>query len=295
MNDFKILVDSAANLTPELLNEYDLDYVSMTVLVGEKEYEATLGWRDITPTELYNQMRKGVVPHTSQINETTYVKKFEEYLSKGMDVLYIACTSGLSSSINSSFLAKEELTQKYPNQRLEIVDSLVPGMSHGLLGMRASNLKNDGKTLDEVIGVIEQEKLHYHQFGTVNDLNFLKRGGRVKASAAFFGNLIGVKPILTGDTKGSNVALCKVKGRKTSIEKIAELVASHMEDPENHYISIIHADCMEDALTLKEKILEKVPNTKGVLINEVGWIVGATSGPSTLNVYHYGTKIIDEV
>ena len=290
MNKVKILLDSACDLTKELLERYDLDYVPMMVLLNEVQYVASLSWDNISPKELYSMMRDGIRPYTSQVNELDYERKFREYLNQGFDIVYIAVTSGLSASINAAYKVKEVLVKEYPNQKINIVDSLVGDMGQGLMGIYAAELRDEGKDADQISEMLEKEKFNFHQCGTVDDLKYLKNAGRVSGPAAFFANLFGIKPILISDLEGKNLAFKKVKGRKASIEFMADYVKDHIKDPETHYISIINADCYEDALLFKEEILKRVPNTKGVLISDCGWIIGASAGPTTLNVYFYGVK-----
>ena len=209
-----------------------------------------------------------------------------------MHELFISIESSskeqLSKSINSAYIAKDTLLEKYPDSKIVIVDALIACVSQGLLGMMASNLKKEGKTIEEVEQALIDNRLHYHQWGTVNTLEYLKNAGRVKTSSAFFGDLFGIKPILCADLQGRNYAFKKVRGRKNAIDALATLVKENVEDPENHFIYIAQAECMDDALLLKEKIQEYVPNCKEIRIIDIGWIVGCSTGPTTLNVYHYG-------
>ena len=290
MNKVKIISDSACDLPKHLLVANDIDYISMICTLGDTDYRALLGWENLSPTELYTMMRNGVKPMMSLIKDVDFKEKFEEYLSQGYDIVYIAVSSGLSASIKGSYRVREELKEKYPNQQIHIVDSLVGDMSQGLICLRAAELRDEGKSSQEIYEALENEKFNYHQCGTVSDLKYLRNAGRVKASAAFFANLIGIKPILISDIEGKNVPIAKIRGRKQSIEYMADYVKNHIVDPEKHLLSIIHADCYEDAVLFKEEILKRVPNVKEIMISDCGWIIGCSAGPTTLNVYFYGVK-----
>ena len=295
MNKVKIISDSACDLTQELLDRYDIDYVRMIITLNDVNYEASLAWDNMTPKELYTLMRSGCKPYTTQVNDAQYEEKFREYLDKGFDIVYVACSSGLSASIHSAERVVPTLKEEYPNQDIYVVDSLVGDMSQGLECIYAAEQRDLGLSAKEIADKLLEERFFFHQCGTVDDLKYLKNAGRVKAPAAFFGNLFLIKPILVSDTQGKNVALTKIKTRQKSIEFMADYVKEHIREPEKYYISIIHADCLEDAIKFKEEVLKRVPNAKDVLISDCGWIIGSNAGPTTLNVYFHGDdrRLID--
>lgn len=289
MNKVAILLDSTCDMTINLLHEYEIDYVPMSFSIEDKEYQALLTWENLSPKDFYSIMRKTRV-YTSQIKDHDFASKFHELLDKGNDILYLGCSSGLSKSVVRGKVVAEEIMKERPEAKIRVVDSLISGMGQGLLGIYASELRDAGKSVDEIADRIEEIRLDYNQWGTVGDLTYLKRAGRVKASAAFFGNIFGVKPIIISDVNGNNFAYKKVKGRKASLQEIADSVVNNIVDPLNHYVAISHADCEKDALELKALIESRV-QVKGFFITPLGPILGASCGPDTIIAFHYGKTV----
>ena len=290
MRDFVIYLDSTCDMTGALLNKYGIKYMVMGLSVGDKEYPASLTWEDFTPAEYYAIMRKGTRVFTVQVTEPAFVEAWEEEVKNGKDILYIGCSSKLSQTVKTGAKVGKDLMEKYPGSKVVVVDPLTSGMAQGILGIEAAEMKKEGKTIEEIAAYIEANKLHYQQWAAVGSLTYLKNAGRVKASAAFFGNLFGIKPIVISDANGNNAAFKKVKGRKPSLEEIVKLAIDCAEDVENHYISISHADCEQEALWVKEQ-LEKVLKPKGFLFSELGPILGTSCGPETIIISMYGKEV----
>ena len=216
MKDYVILTDSTADLCKELREQYNIDYVAMNVTFDEKEFKASLDWEEFKANEFYDLMRDGKRIKTSQVPYNSYLDKFTQCAKNNLDVLYISCSSALSGSVNVARTVKDEVLEKYPNITINIVDSLISSLGQGSLVIKASILKQEGKTIDEVTEYLEENKLKTQQIATVGNLEYLRRAGRIKATKAFFGNLFGVKPIIMSDAIGQNYAFKKIKGRKVS-------------------------------------------------------------------------------
>lgn len=293
MKNYIILGDSTCDLSTEIRIEYNIDYAVMNFLCEEKESPASLDWESISPKEFYDLMRNGKKVTTTQVPYNIFYNKFTECAENNLDVLYISCSSGLSGSVNTARLVKDEILEKYPNIKIEIVDSLISSLGQGSLLIEASKLRKEGKTIEEVRDYIESIKLKVHQAGTVASLEYLKRAGRIKASKAFFGNLLGVKPIIISDIKGQNYAYKKVKGRKNSLLQLVEEMKENIVDSESQTIYISHADSIEDAMFVKE-IIEKEIKCKDVYINYIGPVVGASVGPGTIIVFCRGEEVTIE-
>lgn len=289
MKNFVIIADSTADLCAELRKKYDIDYVRMNYVIDGEEYPASLDWENHSSQEFYNLMRNGKRIMTTQVTREEYTEKFKSYLDKGQDVLYISCSSALSGSINLAVVIAKELEAEYPDRKVVCVDSLCSSLGQGYMLIRASQLREEGKTLEETASYIEENKLKFNQFGTVEDLNYLKRAGRVKASSAFFGNMFGIKPIIISDRKGQNYATEKVKGSANAKAKIAERMAEIVDD-EKKCLFISHADCLEEAEKLRDKILEVIP-FENVIIGTIGPIVGSCVGPGTIISFCYGKEV----
>ena len=289
MNKMKILLDSTCDLDLDLLKRFDLDYIKMGVTMDDKEYSASLSWEEYTPKEFYDFMRSGKRCFTNQVKESAFEEAFNKFLDEGYDILYIGCSSGLSGSVGLGRLVADRILKARGNGKIAIVDPLCSGMAQGLMGIRAAELRDEGKGVDEIAEILTAERFNYHQWCTVGTLTYLMKAGRVKASSAFFGNLFGVKPIIVSDRNGYNTAIKKIRGRKAAIDEIIESAVNNVVDPENHYLAISHADDLETALAVKKAIESKI-HCKGIFITALGPILGASCGPETIIISNYGTE-----
>lgn len=284
MKDYVVLTDSCSDLGKEVREGLGIDYVQMNIVYDGKELPASLDWDLYTPAELYNIMRGGTRVTTNQVPVQTFNTAFTNYLEEGKDIVYIGCSSALSGSVNTGKVVADELKEKYPDSNIYVIDSLNSCLGEGLMVIDAAKMKAEGKSAQEVAEYIETNKLKYQQFAAVDDLTYLKRAGRVKASAAFFGNLFGVKPILISNRLGENLAVKKIKGRKNSLDELVNMVKSSIVAPETQTVAVVHADCIKDAEYLKDKIQSEI-GVKEVYVNYIGPIIGASTGPGTVGVY----------
>lgn len=292
---FKIIADSTSDLPLVLREKYDIDYCRMSITCDDKEYVADLDYKEYSAKELYDWMRNGKRVFTSQVADNEFREVFKKYLDQGIDILYIACSSALSASYLASLKVRDELLALYPERKIICIDSKISCIGQGSLCIEASKLKEQGKSLEEVVEWIENNKLKFNQFATVESLEFLKRAGRVKASKAFFGNLFGIKPIIISDIKGRNFAFKKAKGRLKAIDELATLAIEAMDGNYDQVVYIGHADSLDDALLIKKKMQEKQPKIQNFEIGFIGPIVGASTGPGTLGVYVFGKEVtLDE-
>ncbi|MBO7149903.1 MAG: DegV family protein [Clostridia bacterium] len=292
MKKFIIITDSCSDLEKELREKYDIEYVPMSFRCEGKEYVADLDWKELSATDFYDMMRKGKIFKTAQVNASQYREAFEKYIEGGYDILSISCSSGLSNSVNESRKVAKELQEKYPDTKIYCIDSLNSCYGLGLLCITASELRKEGLSIDEVKDFIENNKLKMNQECTVEKLTYLKNAGRVSAASAFFGGLLSVKPIIISDAKGSNNAVEKVKGRKTSINRIAERFAMEYEKNPYQKIYFAHADCLLDVEELKKAVLSKIDASDiEIHTGYVGPVVGASAGPGTIAVYFFGKEV----
>lgn len=290
MSKFVVITDSTSDLPLEYRERYNVEYVKMSFNIDGREFVADLDWNEITPKEYYDLMRKGCRSITGLVKTAEFEQKFEEALARGMDVLYLACSSKLSGSLNGGKIVAEELLEKYPDRKIVCFDTLRSNLAEGLIAIKASQMAQEGKSLEEVIKTLEEDKLKYQTYATVGTLDYLRKAGRVKATAAFFGNLFGVKPIILGDAHGNNYAYKKVKGRKTALDTVIEECVSRIRNNTEALVFVEHSDCFTDALYVKEQIIAKA-NPKEVVITDLGPIIGATVGPDSITVNFYGEKV----
>lgn len=281
MASFHVLTDSTSDLPIELRQQYEINYFPMEFSTGDKNYVASLDWLQIGSHDFYESMRNGVKYKTAQVSIKTYTEILREHLSMGKDVIYIACSSALSSSVKTAYVVRDELRAEFPDRKVIIIDSLISGMAQGLLAIECAKMRDQGKSLDEVETWIEDHKMFYNQCSTTETLSYLKEAGRVTASSAFFGNLFAVKPIIISDTKGQNLAIRKVKGRKSSFTEIADQISKFIVQPEKQTVWVGHADSPDDAEALAAEIKAKIPDTT-VKTYVIGPIVGVSVGPGTL-------------
>lgn len=287
----KIIVDSCADLTGELLKEYDIDYARMNTVYEGRQTKASLTWEYCSPKELYDIMRKGDRITTTQVPVDEFTRIFKLYLEKGYDIIYIGCASKQSGSVNTGYVTAKGLLRDYPERRIEVIDALNACIGEGMLGILASELNRQGKSFDEIVETVKARRNNVNQFCTVHTLDFLKRAGRVTASKAFFGNLMGVKPVLIADADGTQTPIKKAKGRVGSFEEVVNLMAEAIEDPEEQYIYLAHADCSEEEVSmLKEMTMRKI-NCKGIIPIVIGPIIGASVGPDTIGLWAWGKEV----
>ena len=285
MSNYVIFTDSGCDIKPELLSEWGVPFKSLNFRFdgSEKEYSN----EDMSSTEFYAKMREGAVAKTSAVNVDTFANAFEEILKEGNDILYIGFSSGLSTTYNSARLAAQQLGEKYPERKVITVDTLAASAGQGLILKLTLDKKNEGATLEEAAAFAEDIKFKISIWFTVDDLVYLKRGGRVSATAAFFGNMLGIKPLLHMDNEGHLIPLSKVRGRKMSIAALADKYGELATDLGSGDIFISHGDCIADAQYLAD-LLKTRYNANVTLITDVGTVIGAHSGPGTLALFFVG-------
>ena len=292
MKDFVIFADSTCDLNKDLREEYGISYVPMNYVVDDVEYVASLDWESHSVRDFYDLMRNGKRVFTTQVPKHVYEEAFRAVAQEGKDVLYISCSSALSGSINTAILVAQQVMAEFPGTEICCVDSLISSLGQGSLVLEASRMRAAGKSAAETAKHIEDIRLCVNQCGTVASMEYLSRAGRIKASKAFFGNLFGVKPIIISDRKGQNYAYKKVKG--TANARLA--IAEHIKDAaDGNYdtVYITHADCQEDAETLRDAILSIAP-FQNVVMGAIGPIVGASVGPGTVIMFCHGKEVLIE-
>jgi len=289
MGDFAILTDSACDLPANLALDLDLSVVPLSVLIDGNTYINYLDGREINPPDFYSKLREGKMATTSAVNVDTFLTQMNDLLESGKDILYLGFSSGLSGTFSSARVAANDLAEKYPERKIFAVDTLCASLGEGMLVYLAAEEKKEGKTIEEVRDYVEETKLHLCHWFTVDDLHHLKRGGRVSAATALLGSALNIKPILHVDNEGKLVSVEKTRGRKMSINKLVQKMAETVVDSANQTIFISHGDCIEDANYLAGLIKKKI-GVKNVIINHVGPVIGAHSGPGTLALFFVGKE-----
>ena len=287
MNNYVIFADSSCDLSNEMLAERGVYSVSLSFRFDDSDKEYTNDGMNIK--EFYDKMRDGGVAKTSAVNSETFAVEFEKILKDGKDILYIGFSSGLSTTYNSARIAAEQLKKSYPERKIIVVDTLAASAGIALLIDMVIEKKNSGSSIEEAAKFAEDNKMRICHWFTVDDLVYLKRGGRIGSAAAFFGNMIGIKPVLHVDNEGHLVNVMKVRGRKMSVSTLAQKYAELADDDDNKIVYISHSDCLADAEELG-KIIEEKYGAKTKLITNVGAVIGAHSGPGTLALFFVGKE-----
>ena len=288
MSPYVILTDSSCDVAPETVKRWGVDYISLTLSFTD-EPEKQYSNDELAIKDFYAAMRSGRVAKTAAINKTEQADFFRKYLDQGKDILCISFSSGLSNTYNSARLAAQELSEEYPERKIVVIDSLCASTGLGLLVYLAVKKRDEGASLDELASYVEAEKLHICHWFTVDDLVYLKRGGRVSAAAAFFGGLLGIKPVLHVDNDGHLIAMSKVKGRKASLNAILDKYAELALDPENGPVFICHGDCLSDAEYVDAELKRRFGNHIE-MFSYTGTVIGAHSGPGTFALFFEGKE-----
>lgn len=285
MSEYIIFTDSCCDIKPELLQQWGVPYANMTFSFDgeDKEYIGT----DISNHDFYDRMRQGAHARTAAINADTFARAFTPILEEGKDILYVAFSSGLSTTVNSAHMAADDLKESYPDRKIVIVDTLAASAGGGLMVYMAIAKKNQGATIEENAAYMESLVPQHCIWFTVDDLEYLKRGGRVSPLVAFAGGVLGIKPILQMDEEGHLVKVSTARGRKKAIEALAEKYAELSYEEKNTPIFISHAEAENDAKQLAD-ILKQRHGAEVTLITEIGPVIGSHAGPGTIALFFIG-------
>ena len=289
MSDFVILTDSSADLGAELVQQLDVQVLPLSFILNQHTYHNYPDNREMDPHLFYEKLRAGEVATTAAVNVAEYVDAVEPLLQAGHDVLILAFSSGLSTTYTSSAIAVEELREKYPDRKVYTVDTLCASLGQGLLVYLAAQERARGKTIEEVRDWAEANKLHLcHQF-TVDDLHFLKRGGRISATTAVLGSMLQIKPVLHVDDEGHLINIAKARGRQASLKALVDKMEQTAINPAAQTVFISHGDCLEDAQAVAQMVKDRM-GVKEVYLNHIGPVIGAHAGPGTVALFYVGTE-----
>ena len=287
MKNYVIYTDSCADLTKEAYSALGLRCIPLDVIV---ENEEPIADDQIDIQEIYTKLRAKKSASTAAINIDRFLQSFESAAKEGLDVLYLGFSSGLSSTYSSSVVAMRELQEKYPENKFYAVDTLCASMGQGLLVYYAAKKKEAGASIEEIRDFVENTKMNLCHWFTVDDLFFLKRGGRVSAATAVVGSLLSIKPVLHVDNAGKLINVSKARGRKASIDAMFENMKKSMFPIEqNQTVFISHGDCIADAEYLANRIKTEM-GIQDIQINYVGSVIGSHSGPGTLALFFLGNE-----
>lgn len=285
MASYQIVTDSTSDLTPKLVEELQVEVIPMEFILGDEVYHNYPDAREMSSKEFYARLRAGEMSKTNQINTVTFVETFEPFLQRGLDVLYIGFSSSLSGTYSRALEAIAQLKKKYPQRRVVPVDSLAVSMGEGLLVYYAALKQQAGASIDEAAEWVNVHRYSLSQYFTVDDLNHLKRGGRLSAAAALFGSMLGIKPVLRIDDEGHLIPAMKVRGRRQSLDALLNQMEKSIQEPEKQTIFIVHCDAPDDAKYLYKQAKSRV-KPKEIIVNDLGPILGAHTGPGGIAIFY---------
>ena len=287
MNNYVIYTDSACDIAPEILEEWGVRVIPLTFMFQDEDKQYSN--YDLSAKDFYGKMREGKVAKTSAINIATFKEQFGKILADDFDLLYLAFSSGLSTTYNSANIAVEELKEEYPDRKIITVDTLSASAGMGLLVYLTVQKKNEGASIEQAAQFAYNNRLNLCHWFTVDDLVYLKRGGRVSPTVAFVGGLLGIKPIMHMDNDGKLINMFKARGRKAAIQAIADKYGELSITPNKGTVFISHGDCIDDAKALAD-IVKKTYGVEVKIFADIGPVIGAHSGPGTLALFFLGKE-----
>lgn len=287
--EYTILTEVTCDLPQDYLTKHNITIIPMTYTLSGVEYGGDVETKDSIRL-FYEKLRQGSMAKTSAVSPEQMRAAFAKELEAHRDILYVGFSSGLTSGFQNALLAKEALSQEYPEAQIVCVDSLCASLGHGLIVDYAVNCRDKGMTVSECGQALENIKLRVCHYFTVDDLNHLYRGGRVSKTAAVFGTMLGIKPVMHVDNEGHLIPHGKVRGRRQSLDALAASLGQKLPaDYENPYVFISHGDCEEDAKYLASQVKAKY-GLKCAVMNPIGPIIGTHSGPGTVALFFIGTN-----
>lgn len=277
---FKIITDSASDMPQWIIDKYSLTVIPTPVVIDGVDH---FDRQDIFPEEFYNILRSGTNISTYHINEAMFAAAFEPFAERGDEVLYICFSTGVAGTFGAANLAKQDVLEKYPDFKITIIDSKCASMGYGLVVYKLLRMQENGAPKELIIEAAEFFCSHTQHSVTVETLEYLLKGGRISKTAATFGGLLGIKPIIIVDEKGSLTAIEKVRGRKASVSRIIERTGEVGAQLERQIVGIVHADCLSDAEAIRDELIRQY-HCKEVVISEIGCAIGAHIGPGALGI-----------
>lgn len=281
---YQIITDSCCDFTQQQYQELGVTCAPLSVLYNGVNHDNFTDPADVKA--FYEELRSGVMATTSAVNPDGWAALMEDALQAGRDVLVLAFSSGLSTTYQSAVIAAKDLRETYPDRKILVVDTLCAALGQGLLVWYACKKRDEGLSIDELCTWVEENKLHICHWVTVDDLNHLKRGGRISAATAMMGSMLNIKPIIYVDNDGHLINTAKVRGRKAAIDLLAGKLEETGIDQEIAFIA--HGDCPEDAAAL-EKIVKETYGVKEIITGYVGPVIGAHTGPGVLVLFFMGS------
>lgn len=287
MSDYIIITDSSCDLPDNLVKALELEVLPLSFIMDGRTYRNWPDNREMSPDQFYGKEREGLMATTNAVNVGEAADAIEAVLKQGKDALILAFSSGLSTTCNSFQIAAQELAEQYPDRKIYVVDTLCASLGQGMFVYQAAKLRQEGKTMEEVRDWAEETKLRQCHYFTVDDLFFLKKGGRVSAATAVVGTMLQIKPVLHVDNEGHLINVAKARGRKASLTALVDKVGELAEDPASQTMFISNSDCLKDAQFVADEIMKRY-GVKEIIINSIGPVIGAHTGPGCVALFFMG-------
>ena len=292
MADYVLTCSSTADLPTAFVKEHGIGVLFYQFFMDGHEYYDDQGV-SISTHDFYDKVRAGSMPTTSMVNTERYVEFFTPYLEDGKDILHLEFSSGLSGSYNNALMTASQLMEKYPGRKIKVVDSLSASRGYGLFVHLVMLKKDEGATIEEAYSYAEDLKWKITHWFAVESLEHLRRGGRVSRASAFLGTMLNIKPVLALNNEGKIIPMEKIRGRKKSLIAMVDKMEEDIDNPDGQIVYIGHGDAPEDAEYVSGLIKERFPTIKETFINYTGPVIGAHSGPGTVNIHYVGKQRVD--
>ena len=287
MSNYVIITDSSCDLPDSMVKELELEVLPLAFIMDGKTYRNYPDNREMSPDTFYGKQKDGLMATTNAVNVGEATDAIESVLKQGKDVLVLAFSSGLSTTCNSFQIAAGDLAEQYPDRKVYVVDTLCASLGQGMFVYQAAKLRQAGKSMEEVRDWAEQNKLRQCHWFTVNDLFFLKKGGRVSAATAVVGTMLQIKPVMHVDNEGHLIKVDTARGRKASLNALVDKVGELAENPAAQTMFISNSDCAEEAQYVADQIKARY-GTEEIIINSIGPVIGAHTGPGCVALFFMG-------
>jgi DegV family protein with EDD domain len=288
MSNYVIITDSSCDLPDRLVRELELEVLPLAFIMDGRTYRNYPDNREMSPEDFYGRQKDGLMATTNAVNVGEASDAMEAVLKQDKDVLVLGFSSGLSTTYNSFKIAADELAEKYPSRRIYTVDTLCASLGQGMFVYQAAKMRQEGKSIEEVRDWAEANKLRQCHWFTVNDLFFLKKGGRVSAATAVVGTMLQIKPVMHVDNEGHLIKADTARGRKASLKALVDKVGELAENPASQVMFISHSDCLADAQYVADEIKKRF-GAREIIINSIGPVIGAHTGPGCVALFFTGT------
>ena len=288
MSNYVIITDSSCDLPDRLVRELELEVLPLAFIMDGRTYRNYPDNREMSPEDFYGRQKDGLMATTNAVNVGEASDAMEAVLKQDKDVLVLGFSSGLSTTYNSFKIAADELVEKYPSRRIYTVDTLCASLGQGMFVYQAAKMRQEGKSIEEVRDWAEANKLRQCHWFTVNDLFFLKKGGRVSAATAVVGTMLQIKPVMHVDNEGHLIKADTARGRKASLKALVDKVGELAENPASQVMFISHSDCLADAQYVADEIKKRF-GAREIIINSIGPVIGAHTGPGCVALFFTGT------